>query len=485
MGSSEEIVNQILSDIVDDVLNYDNEVADISMDSLDDDTTVVNANVSLESITSIYSSVSCTSSDHSTQTEDEPTQSDNLLLSTIPTDLLQQIKLQAPWIVTVLSSFEQRLKTVESGVAENKATTEVNKETILKNSVSTSRNGQYLNRNNLLLYRLKDIPFKKRGRAFSQYIANKLNSLFPTLRWRGGRITADDIDTAHPMRNKHIVVVKFKCRDLKNLIYCNKNTLKCNVGISEHLSRSTLALKKEVKRVFPHRKIWTEECKIYVAWGSSKKRITNEAELEKLRSQIEPQQEFQRSSSPSPRNSIDVVPDRINNLVSPNVSQVMPPKGKNNNGQHMKQYQGIFKVVDNWSSQPHNNAHPTQDQHDSSRSYPHMIRNPDWVRGHGSGNHGRGQFIPNSNRGRGSLPARGSVGRRNPGGRGNGGTFRRRGQFNGHGNSGRRDFYGRNTERVQNVPAHYNGAPREHGRNYGVERGGYFNSLYRNTNTNY
>ena len=73
---------------------------------------------------------------------------------------------------------ENRFKVIEDNVAVNKKTSLDNKSSIKKNSTETSGNGQNLKRNNLLLTRLKNIPFKKSGHAFSVWVADKLNSLF-------------------------------------------------------------------------------------------------------------------------------------------------------------------------------------------------------------------------------------------------------------------------------------------------------------------
>ena len=465
-----ENIDFVVAGIVEDVLTAallqvgptpsDSDDSDVEEDSLDItssscSTTIVTVKeqeASLESISAIEASF-C---DQGTQTDALPCPCGEFLF---PPEILAKLKSDAPWLLSAFDGFHKRLSDVEGGLAANSSDIKKNEEAISKNTLNVSDNKQYLKRNNLLLSKLNDIPYKKRGVAFAEYVANKLNSLFPHLRWRGRKISADDIDTSHPLKNKNIIVVKFKSRDLKNLIYCNKRSLKCNVGISEHLSRGILDLRRKTKEAFPNKKVWTEECKVFISWGSSKRCICNQADIE---------EGFHRSSTPIPLSNNHASSSPLEGHVSRNVSQSLSHSSTtNNNREQLSQYEGILNVHKQWRSR----RGPPNDKDDRSddasiRSYPNMVRNPGWIRGQGSGFRGRGQFLP-INRGRGTT--------RPYGGQGRGHFLEKRGNYKGRGGNrgGRR---GNNRGRGHAAPNNFYDR---------VERGGYFNSLYRNTNVNY
>ena len=273
------------------------------------------------------------------------------------------------------------------------------------------------------------------------------------------------------MKNKGTVVIKFKSRDLKNLIYCNKRSLK-TVRISEHLSRHTLALRKKVIAEFPTHKVWTEECKIFVSWGKYKKCIPNEYALDKLKSKIvpDPEASSRRSSSPL-RTDRDIPHNFHNEEMSPDVSVVHSSSTPDVSNtyvlqevaqpcstspvEQLPQYKGIFGVFNQWNSGPGNKnaqSHPRAD------GYKNFTNNPTWRRDNKPVSRGRGQFIPKT------------------GGRGKGNTVHVQRQGRGRGHfRGRGDFSGK---------GHFSGGGRGYNR-FVSEKGGYYNSLYRNSNVNY
>ena len=80
-----------------------------------------------------------------------------------------------------------------------------------------------------------------------------------------------------------MVIVKFKNRDLKNtILHFKKFLINTNVGITEHLTPNTRSLIADTKAAFPDHKVWTEDCKVFVQWGNSKRCVYDEKRLAKL-----------------------------------------------------------------------------------------------------------------------------------------------------------------------------------------------------------
>ena len=88
---------------------------------------------------------------------------------------------------------------------------------------------------NLLIHNVTDMPVNYsngkviKGLRFSNWVAGKLNSLFPSLPIR---ITAEEISVSHPLRLKNklskqnVIVVRFVRRDVRNEIFYSKSQLK-------------------------------------------------------------------------------------------------------------------------------------------------------------------------------------------------------------------------------------------------------------------
>ena len=68
--------------------------------------------------------------------------------------------------------------------------------------------------NNLVLHGLPNVPHKKKGTAFSKYVAFHINRLLPRL---PDKVSYRDIHASHPLGKA--VLVRFQRRDLKNEIY--------------------------------------------------------------------------------------------------------------------------------------------------------------------------------------------------------------------------------------------------------------------------
>ena len=98
-------------------------------------------------------------------------------------------------------------------------------------------NEQYWKRWNLFIRGLDDLPTREvrgkqvvlKGTAFSAYVVEKLNSMFPN---RTTPLTTDHICCSHPLRlrdrtsKQSIVVVRFISRDIKDELFYSKSSLK-------------------------------------------------------------------------------------------------------------------------------------------------------------------------------------------------------------------------------------------------------------------
>ena len=192
-----------------------------------------------------------------------PTSEDKkTILDAVPEHIIDDIKEECPWLLELLKHVDDRLNRVEEAVTSVKKAAEAdhkllsaNSKQIAENTATAAASNQYLMRNSLIFHNLDDIPHHKRGAEFSKYAANKINELFPDLNWLGRKVMHGDIDTIHPLKNRrrnfnsNMVIVKFKVRDLKNIIYCNKSHIaNKTVTISEHLTRKSLSVLKRAKK---------------------------------------------------------------------------------------------------------------------------------------------------------------------------------------------------------------------------------------------
>ena len=135
---------------------------------------------------------------------------------------------------------------------------------------------QYSRRNCFLLNKLFKVPTNIHGWKFSRYVAQELNKLFPSI-----PVSYSDIDTSHILykddENRPVVVVKFLNRDLRNLLWDNReNILSRHVFISEHLTPFNRDLFNKAKEA-GH--AWTEQCRIFATVDGRKKIIESESDL--------------------------------------------------------------------------------------------------------------------------------------------------------------------------------------------------------------
>ena len=123
---------------------------------------------------------------------------------------------------------------------------------------------------------MKDIPFGKKGTAFSKYAASKINQLLPKL---PDKIQYWDIHASHPLGKA--IIIRFVSRDLRNEVYRRRSFISDRrVSITEHLTSDNLALyKKAVKASATTQSVWTDQCRIYTVVGKRKREIKTENDL--------------------------------------------------------------------------------------------------------------------------------------------------------------------------------------------------------------
>ena len=155
---------------------------------------------------------------------------------------------------------------------------------------------QYDQRNNLIGHGWDDVPIAPQkptqefAEKFTDYVVDKLNTLFPNI--IEGGITPRDIDDTHIYRtrkskresHKQLVIIRFCSRLLRNKIFSRKKELR-NTGfsITEHLTSFNLGLLKEAQyRLGDARKAWTHYGKVLMNIGDVIKSAKNYYELDKL-----------------------------------------------------------------------------------------------------------------------------------------------------------------------------------------------------------
>ena len=154
---------------------------------------------------------------------------------------------------------------------------------------------QYPRRWNLLGHGFDDVPIApdKPSQEFNEkfvgYVIDKLNELFPNLK---NPIVYSDIDNAHiyktkrfgPKSSKQVVIIRFVTMLRRNEIFSLKKTLKDTpISLTEHLTKSNLALYKDVQNTLgDRRKVWTSYGKILIEHKGSIKSIRSMEALHRL-----------------------------------------------------------------------------------------------------------------------------------------------------------------------------------------------------------
>ena len=152
---------------------------------------------------------------------------------------------------------------------------------------------QYDRRNNGVLHGLDDVPILPRKptqdetKAFTQYVVDKVNKLFPGIE---GGFTARDIDDTHIFRTKksrsnshhQLIIIRFCSRLVRNEIFSRKKELKgTGCALTEHLTKYNLELLKAAqKRLHNVKKAWTHYGKVLIDLNGTIKSIRNYNDLD-------------------------------------------------------------------------------------------------------------------------------------------------------------------------------------------------------------
>ena len=138
---------------------------------------------------------------------------------------------------------------------------------------------QYMRLRTLLVHGLKNVPAHLKGIAFSEYVLGELQKLFPQ---HAKYLVPGSISVSHPMptksKTKSLVIVKFVQRDVRNLLFYDKKTLKGNkdkIVITEHLTSRNLDLLNQSRDLFGYNNAWSSACKIFVLIGGKKYHVRN------------------------------------------------------------------------------------------------------------------------------------------------------------------------------------------------------------------
>ena len=205
------------------------------------------------------------------------------LLSSIP-DMCQRLSdLEASnsLLVTRCSTLESMNYTLEKSNCELNAKCNTLETRLIKYCQETDKRinegNQYTRRNCLLVKKLNKVPRNIHGWKFSKYVARELNKLFPSI-----PVSYSDIDASHILYldedKKPVVVVKFVNRDLRNLIWGNRDYINCRtVLLSEHLTPINRELFNKAQAVG---NAWSEQCKIFATANGQKKLIEQESDLD-------------------------------------------------------------------------------------------------------------------------------------------------------------------------------------------------------------
>ena len=148
--------------------------------------------------------------------------------------------------------------------------------------VNQNNQQQYIQSWNLLVHSLTDVPEKKHGSEFSEWVVKKLNEILPSLK---GALTTDQIDRSHIFRKvnkkkKTVIIIRFISRDIRNnVLKCRSDLKSTGIVITEHLTKPTLELLDRAKDCVGFKNAWTYEGKVFVSYNSRKIHINSTGDL--------------------------------------------------------------------------------------------------------------------------------------------------------------------------------------------------------------
>ena len=150
---------------------------------------------------------------------------------------------------------------------------------ILSLAASVNEQRQYSCRDNLKIINLPGMPYQKtkklKGVAFSKEVAKQINNVIKL----DEPLSYKDINTSHFLKttdddNKHVIIVKFVRRDVRDDLFFAKSQLKTinehntiKTSIAEHLTPYNIGLLERAKEAYGKSNVWTSKCKIFAKVG--------------------------------------------------------------------------------------------------------------------------------------------------------------------------------------------------------------------------
>ena len=148
---------------------------------------------------------------------------------------------------------------------------------------------QYMQRQNLILGKLQNVPTDKYDYDFVVWICDVLNSILPPMNF--GKVVPNDINDAHPLFNddesqQPRVIVQFNKRWIRNGIYRVRKDIQQNTGvrITEHLTKHNREMLSQARDVVGPYYAWTHKGDVYASIDDNNKiPIKTDADIAKLR----------------------------------------------------------------------------------------------------------------------------------------------------------------------------------------------------------
>ena len=172
---------------------------------------------------------------------------------------------------------------------------------------------QYMQRQNLILGKLHNVPTDKYDYDFVVWICEQLNSILPPMKF--GKIFPNDINDAHPLYNddesrQPHVIVQFNKRWIRNAIYRIRKDVQqvTGVRITEHLTKHNRNMLSQARDIVGGYYAWTHKGDVYASIDDDTKvPIKTDADIADLRNRgcvpRSPARKVKVSSKKTPANT--------------------------------------------------------------------------------------------------------------------------------------------------------------------------------------
>ena len=221
---------------------------------------------------------------------------------------------------------------------------------------------QYLKLNNLLLHKFHLPKNRLSSLEFSIFIAEQLNYFLPQLpvpvHW-------SHISDAHPLKTKskksNVIIVRFCNRNIRHMIYENRDSLPGRLMITEHLTEANLGVLKRAKDLFGFHNAWTDKCNIIVYNNGNTTKVNTIQDVNELfeNATILPQNSSAKSANNYHRSPKKSYSPFINNRTHAHPQKTYYDWGSNNTYDH-RSYNGFNDVNNSYhnSGREMHNSYP-------------------------------------------------------------------------------------------------------------------------------